>query len=108
MSFSILFIDSNDRKLEKSSFELRIVDVLSSTGLSDADASYTLPENRLKRKAIRRHNIIKAIYKYFSEATFRIKYLRGAIDESGSMVFNMVLIFIESLNLQTTTLQSTL
>jgi hypothetical protein len=91
MSFSILFIDSSDRKLEKSSFELRIVDVLSSTGLNEADASYTLPENWLKRKAIRRHNTIKAIYRYLREAAFSTKYLRGAIDESGSIVFNMVL-----------------
>jgi hypothetical protein len=96
MSFSILLKASIDCIPANISFDLRTDGVLSSTGLNEAEASYTLPEKWLKRKATRQVIIIRAIYKYFSEATFRIKYLRGAIDESGSIVFNIVLKFIES------------
>lgn len=34
--------------------------------------------------------MINEIYKYFKDATFKIKYLKGAIDESGSIFFNIV------------------
>jgi hypothetical protein len=47
MSFSILFNDSSDCIPLKSSFELRIDEVLFSTGLNEADASYTLCEKWL-------------------------------------------------------------
>jgi hypothetical protein len=42
MSFSMLFIASNDCRLLKSSFELRMEDVLFSTGLSEAEDLYVL------------------------------------------------------------------
>jgi hypothetical protein len=71
-------------------------EVLSSIGLNEADASYTLFEKWLYRKAIVRHNTIKAMYRYFNEATFKIKYLRGAIDESGSIVFNIVIYLLNA------------
>jgi hypothetical protein len=44
----------------------------------------------LYRNARAKHSKIKEIYRYFNEATFNIKYLKGAIDESGSIVFSIV------------------
>jgi len=89
ISFSILLNASIDCIPVNISFDLRTDGVLSSIGLNEAEASYTLPAKWLKRKATRQLNITRAIYKYFSEATFRIKYLMGAIDDSGSIVFNI-------------------
>ena len=43
------------------------------------------------------HSAIRAMYKYFNETTFKMKYLKGAIDESGSIVFNIVCIFYSNL-----------
>jgi hypothetical protein len=66
-------------------------EVLSATGLNNAEASYTFDEYLLYKKANAKQSTNKVIYKYLSEATLNMKYLNGAIDESGSVVFNIVI-----------------
>jgi hypothetical protein len=68
-------------------------DVLFSTGLNDAETSNTLDEYLLYRNAAPKHKIKMIMYRYLRDTTFKMKYLIGAIDESGSAVFSIVLNF---------------